>query len=97
MPGRMVRSQEFERVPDAQPGMSNGEASKQSLADDAGLDEDVISVKLALDVVGVLERGMMEALIAAVAAQRLHVGHPEMVGEGTDSGVIACLKVCSRS
>ena len=26
----------------------------------------------------------MEMLIAAVAAQRLHVGHPEMVGEGTD-------------
>ena len=23
-------------------------------------------------------------LIAAVAARRLHVGHPEMVGEGTD-------------
>ena len=64
--------------------MSNGEILKQSLADDAGLDEDVISVKLALDVVAVLERGMMEMLIAAVAAQRLHVGHPEMVGEGTD-------------
>ena len=31
--------------------MSNGEILKQSLADDAGLDEDVISVKLALDVV----------------------------------------------
>ena len=42
------------------------------------------SVKLALDVVAVLERGMMEMLFAAVAAQRLHVGHPEMVGEGTD-------------
>ena len=26
----------------------------------------------------------MEMLIAAVAAQRLHVGHPEVVGEGTD-------------
>ena len=64
--------------------MSNGEVVKQSLADDAGLDEDVISVKLALDVVAVLERGTMEMLIAAVAAQRLHVGHPEMVGEGTD-------------
>ena len=64
--------------------MSNGEILKQSLADDAGLDEDVISVKLALDVVAVLERGTMEMLIAAVAAQRLHVGHPEMVGEGTD-------------
>ena len=34
--------------------MSNGEILKQSLADDAGLDEDVISVKLALDVVAVL-------------------------------------------
>ena len=72
-----------ERVPD-ELAMSNGEMLKQSLADDAGLDEDVISVKLALDVVAVLERGMMEMLIAAVAAQRLHVGHPEMVGEGTD-------------
>src|ERR1700732_4438768 len=64
--------------------MGNGEVLKQSLADNAGLDEDVVSVKLALDVVAVLERGAMEMLIAAVAAQRLHVGHPEMVGEGTD-------------
>ena len=64
--------------------MSNGEVLKQSLADDAGLDEDVISVKLALDVAAVLEPGTMEMLIAAVAAQRLHVEHPEMVGEGTD-------------
>ena len=64
--------------------MGNGEVLKQSLADDAGLDKDVASVKLALDVVAVLERGTMEMLIAAVAAQRPHVGHPEMVGEGTD-------------
>ena len=64
--------------------MGNGKASKQSLADDAGLDEDVVSVKLALDVVAMLRRGTMEMLIAAVAAPRLHVGHPEMVGEGTD-------------
>src|ERR1700739_641375 len=64
--------------------MGHGEVLKQSLADDAGLDEDVVSVKLALDVVAVLERGTMEMLIAVVAAQRLHVGHPEMVGERTD-------------
>ena len=31
--------------------MGNGKVLKQSLADDAGLDEDVVSVKLALDVV----------------------------------------------
>ena len=36
--------------------MGNGEALKQSLADDAGLDEDVVSVKLALDVVVHFER-----------------------------------------
>ena len=48
--------------------LAHGEVLKQSLADNAGLDEDVISVKLALDVVAVLERGTMEMLIAAVAA-----------------------------
>ena len=37
----------------AEPGMGNGEVLKQSLADDAGLDEDVVSVKLAHDVVAV--------------------------------------------
>ena len=42
---------------------------KRSLADDNGLDEDVVSVKLALDVVAVAERGTMEMLIAAVAAR----------------------------
>ena len=26
----------------------------------------------------------MEMLIAAVAADRLHIGHPEMIGERTD-------------
>jgi hypothetical protein len=40
--------------------MGNGEVLKQSLADDAGLDKDVVSVKLSLDVVAVLERGTME-------------------------------------
>ena len=65
--------------------MDNGKVLKQSLADDAGLDEDVVSVKLALDVVAdTRAKGTMEMLIAAVAAPRLHVGQPEMVGEGTD-------------
>src|SRR3954470_829229 len=39
---------------------------------------------LALDSVAVFERFTMKMLIAIVAAQRLHVGHPEMVGERTD-------------
>ena len=94
MPGRMVRSQEPKEFQTSR-GWATVQRLKQSLADDAGLDEDVVSVKLALDVVAVLERGTMEMLIAAVAAPRLHVGHPEMVGEGTDSWRTACLKVCS--
>ena len=50
----MVRSQGRKSL--NEPGMSNGEILKRSLADDAGLDEDVISVKLALDVVALMTR-----------------------------------------
>src|SRR3954465_7476847 len=39
---------------------------------------------LALDSVAVFERFTMKMLIAIVAAQRLHVCHPEMVGERAD-------------
>jgi hypothetical protein len=62
----------------------DGEVLKQSLADDPRLDEDVISVKLAFDGVAVFGRGAVEMLIAVVAAQRGHVGHPEMIGERAD-------------
>ena len=85
MPGRMVRSQEPKEFQTSRGWATAAGMLKQSLADDAGLDEErVVSVKLALDVVAVLERGTMEMLIAAVTAPRLHLGHPEMVGEGTD-------------
>ena len=64
----MVRSQEPKEFQTSR-GWATASALKQSLADDAGLDEDVVSVKLALDVAGVLERGTMEMLIA-IAARR---------------------------
>ena len=65
--------------------MSNGEMHESSpLADDAGLDKDVISVKLALDVVAViLERGMMEMLIAAALWRNRHQpAHSFDIAEG---------------
>ena len=62
----------------------DGQVLKQSLADDGCLDEDVVSVQLAPDGVAVFGRGAMEMLVAAAAARRLHVGHPEVVGERAD-------------
>ena len=51
-------------------------------------DDDRIRGTLAatLDVVAVFERRAMKMLIAVIAAQWLHVGHPKMVGERTDTG-----------
>ena len=53
-------------------GWATARAPKQSLADDAGLDEDVVSVKLALDVVAALgSMSTMEMLtLPPVAAPR---------------------------
>jgi len=57
---------------------------KQPLTDDTGVDEDVIGVGLALDGVAVLGRLAVKVLIAVSAAKRLHVLHPEVVGECAD-------------
>jgi hypothetical protein len=57
---------------------------KQSLADDSRLDEDVVGVQLAPDGVAVFGRRAMEVLVAAAAAPRLHVGHPEVVAKRAD-------------
>src|SRR5271165_4293079 len=65
-------------------GIRDREVVKQSMADDACLDEDVVCVELALDVVAVLGRGAVKMLVAIVAAQRLHVLHPEVIAERTD-------------
>jgi hypothetical protein len=54
----------------------------------AGMDEDVVGVQLAPDGVAVFGRRAMEVLIAAAAAQRLHVGHPEVVAERADHPTI---------
>ena len=51
IPGRTVRGR-IRRSPD-EPGMCNGEVMQQSLADETGLDEDVIGMQLAFDVVAV--------------------------------------------
>jgi len=51
---------------------------------DVGLTEHVIGVKLGGDRVAIALRLAMQKLIAAVAGQRLHVLHPEVVGERTD-------------
>src|SRR5277367_483159 len=83
MPGRMVRSSGAEGVPDAL-REGDGQVLKQSLTDDSRLDEDVVGVQLAPDGVAVFGRRAMEVLVAAAAAQRLHVGHPEMVAERAD-------------
>ena len=72
-----------ERVPD-ELGRNDGEILEQSLGDDAGLDEDVISVDFAVDVASVVGRLAMKVLIAVVVEQRDHVFHPEVIGEGTD-------------
>src|SRR5208283_2820734 len=72
-----------EGVPD-ELGIRDREVVKQSMADDACVDEDVVCVELALDVVAVLGRGAVKMLVAIVAAQRLHVLHPEVIAERTD-------------
>src|SRR5256885_4234044 len=61
-----------------------GQILQQSLADDAGLDEDMVGVNLAFDGVAVLERFAVQMLIAVAPAKGLHVGHPEVVGERAD-------------
>ena len=65
-------------------GKADRQVLKQSLANDASLDEDMIGVELAFDGVAVVERLAMQILIAISAAKRLHVLHPEMVRERTD-------------
>ena len=62
-------------------GKYDGQVLKQSLADDAGLDEYMIGVEFAFDGVAVVERLAMKILIAVSAAKRFHVLHPEVVGE----------------
>jgi hypothetical protein len=66
--------------------MRNREVVKQSLADDACLDEDMVCVELAFDVVAVFGRGAVEMLVTIVSPQRLHVLDPEVIAERTDLG-----------
>ena len=68
-----------ERVPN-ELWRSDGEILEQSLSDDAGLDEDMVSVDLAFDMVAVVGRLAMEVLIAVAVEQRDHVFHPKMIG-----------------
>src|ERR1700693_2581425 len=69
-----------ERVPD-ELGSNDGEILEQSLGDDAGLDEGMISAYFAFDTAAVVGRFAMKILIAVAVTQRDHVLHPEMVGE----------------
>jgi hypothetical protein len=57
---------------------------KQALSDDAGVDEYMVSVDFSFDCVPVFERFPVQMLIAIVATQRLHISHPEVIGERTD-------------
>src|SRR5208283_5829276 len=85
--GRDARANGAQPGPEGVPdelGIRDREVVKQSMADDACLDEDVVCVELALDVVAVLGRGAVKMLVAIVAAQRLHVLHPEVIAERTD-------------
>ena len=76
MPGRMVRSQEPK---EAQTRCGRLWLGTEAVAADHGrLDEDMVGVQLAPDGVAVFGRRAMEMLVAAPAAQRLHVGHPEV-------------------
>ena len=83
MPGRMVAQPGAEGAPD-ELWTGDGKVLKQPLTDDTRLDEDMVGVELAFDGIAVLGRRTVEMLVAVVATQRLHVGHPEMVREGTD-------------
>jgi hypothetical protein len=69
-----------ERVPN-ELGKSDGEILEQSLSDNAGVNEDMISVDFAFDMASVVGRLAMKVLIAVAVEQRDHVFHPEMVGE----------------
>src|SRR5208283_546780 len=85
--GRDARANGAQPGPEGVPdelGIRDREVVKQSMADDACLDEDVVGVELALDAVAVLGRGAVKMLVAIVAAQRLHVLHPEVIAERTD-------------
>jgi hypothetical protein len=48
------------------------------------LNEDMISVNFLFDMAPVFGRLAMKILIAVPVAQRNHVFHPEMIGEGTN-------------
>ena len=43
---------------------------------------DVVGVQLAAHGLAIGVRGSMQILVAAAAAHRLHVGHPEVIGVG---------------
>ena len=62
-------------------GSGDGEILEQSLGDNAGLDEGMIGVDFAFDMVSVVSRLAMKVLIAVTVEQRDHVFHPEMIGE----------------
>jgi hypothetical protein len=62
-------------------GRNHGEILEQSLGDDAGLDEDMISVDFAFDMASVVGRCAVKILIAVAVERRSHVFHPEMIGE----------------
>ena len=62
----------------------DGEILKQSLSDDAGLDENMIGSDFAFDFVAIVLGLTMEILVAIAVEQRCHAFHPEMIGESPD-------------
>ena len=83
MPGRMVRSLYLKQIPN-QLGGDDGEVLEQALGDNAGLNEGMISVHFAPDMVSVIVRLAMKVLIAVAVAQRSNILHPEMICECAD-------------
>ena len=66
-------------------GEFGGQILKQSLRDDARVNEEMVGVDLAFDGISIVVRFPMQVLVAVASTQPLHVPHPEMIREGADN------------
>ncbi len=61
-----------------------GEILQQALGYESGLDEEMIGVELALDVIAIVKGFAMHVLIAVSPPQRFHLLHPEVIRQSAD-------------
>ena len=64
--------------------LGHREIVEHPLSNGTALNEDVIGAHLSVDVFAILLCFVVHVLITALAFQRFHVGHPEVVAESSD-------------